>query len=377
MAATATFTTPNGSQAPSAHSLLRKAASPCATASYNELAVTSAVCETPSLFCTVTRQDRTAITLSYHIRFLFASRAGWRILTLIYWRFRFLVILAAVTPPIYLGTSSFTASGWTGSFYPRRLRPAEQLNFYAQHFRTVEVDSTFYACPAEQTVRQWADRTPQGFTFSLKIPQAITHEKALVGCEPELAEFLRTVSLLGHKLGPLVFQFPFFPRTVFEDRHQFLDRLVPFLKSLPAGYKWAIEIRNRNWLDAEFVGLLRDQGVALVLQDASRMPNPGDLKFDPVTTEWTYIRWLGDRKAIEEQTTTWDKTIVDRTAELTRWVDFCYKLLRRGVVTYAYANNHYAGHAPATIEKFKGIWNARGFPPLDSQSPGERQATLF
>ena len=149
-------------------------------------------------------------------------------------------------PPILLGTSSFTASGWAGSFYPKGMRPADYLTFYAEHFHTVEVDSTFYACPSAQTVSNWAARTPEGFTFSVKMPQSITHEKALAGCDAELAEFLKTMDVLGNKLGPIVFQFPFFNRSAFQDRHEFLDRLVPFLAKLPNAYKFALEIRNRQ-----------------------------------------------------------------------------------------------------------------------------------
>jgi uncharacterized protein YecE (DUF72 family) len=279
--------------------------------------------------------------------------------------------------PILLGTSSFTAAGWAGSFYPKGLRPADYLAFYAQHFPTVEVDSTFYACPSAQTVTNWAAQTPEDFLFSVKIPQVITHEKALVGCDAELGEFLKIMDLLGSKLGAIVLQFPFFNRSAFHDRHEFLDRLVPFLKKLPPEHKFAIEIRNRDWLGGDFANLLRDRGIALVLQDRSSMPNPSDLKFDPITTEWTYIRWLGDRKGIEAQTTTWDKAIVDRTAELTRWVDFCYQIMKRGVLSYAYANNHYAGHAPATIEEFRNIWRGKGFPEIPRPQPFHRQASLF
>ena len=74
--------------------------------------------------------------------------------------------------PILLGTSSFAASGWAGSFYPKGMRPAEYLTFYAQHFPAVEVDSTFYACPSVQTVSNWAARTPEGFTFAVKVPRS-------------------------------------------------------------------------------------------------------------------------------------------------------------------------------------------------------------
>ena len=138
--------------------------------------------------------------------------------------------------PILLGTSSFTASGWAGSFYPKGMRAVDYLSFYADHFPAVEVDSTFYACPSLQTGSNWAARTPEGFTFAVKVPQSMTHEKSLAECDAELTEFLKTMDVLGNKLGPIVFQFPFFNKSAFADRHEFLDRLVPFLRKLPAGY---------------------------------------------------------------------------------------------------------------------------------------------
>ncbi len=101
------------------------------------------------------------------------------------------------------------------------------------------------------------------------------------------------------------------------------------------------------------------------------MPRPEELaqKFDPITADWTYIRWLGDRKGIELQTLTWDKIIVDRSAELSSWVDFCYQIKRRGILIYGYANNHYAGHGPATIRHFRDLWRKKGFPQLPEPVP--------
>ena len=119
---------------------------------------------------------------------------------------------AVSVPGMYLGTCAFTAAGWEGTFYPKGMRSADYLAFYAERFPTVEVDSTFYGCPSARTVGNWAARTPEGFLFSVKVPQAFTHEKALVGCDAEFDEFVRTMELLGPKLGPMVFQFPFFDR---------------------------------------------------------------------------------------------------------------------------------------------------------------------
>ena len=115
------------------------------------------------------------------------------------------------------------------------MRPADYLAFYAEHFHTVEVDSTFYACPTARTVENWKARTPEGFIFSVKVPQTITHEKVLLNCDAERREFLDTMGILGDKLGPIVFQFPFFDKWKIKNRHEFTDRLIPFLKKLPTG----------------------------------------------------------------------------------------------------------------------------------------------
>src|ERR1700740_3232525 len=98
------------------------------------------------------------------------------------------------SPRIPLGTSSFTAAGWSGSFYPKGLKSAEYLAYYAEHFNTVEIDSTFYACPSPSTVKGWAQKTPDDFIFSVKVPQTITHVKVLVGCNAEIEQFVQTIS---------------------------------------------------------------------------------------------------------------------------------------------------------------------------------------
>src|SRR5579863_5709614 len=159
---------------------------------------------------------------------------------------------------IRLGTSSFTAAGWENSFYPPGMKPAEYLTYYATKFDTVEVDSTFYRAPSASTVQGWARKTPDNFIFAVKVPQEITHEKILADCDSEFSEFVRTMDLLGEKLGPMLFQFPYFNRGVFTSGAQFVTRLRPFLQKLPKEHKFAIEIRNKNWLDAAFAQLLRD-----------------------------------------------------------------------------------------------------------------------
>ena len=263
----------------------------------------------------------------------------------------------------HIGTSAFTAEGWEGSFYPKDVKPAEYLSFYATKFDTVELDNTFYRTPSISTVQGWNQKTPPGFIFAAKAPQVITHEKVLVDCQDDLKFFLKTMDALGDKLGPLLFQFGYFNQKAFKTQADFLAVFKPFLKRLPKGYQFAVEIRNKNWLNAEFADVLRERGVALTLIDQSWVPRPWELKekFDPVTADFTYVRWLGDRKGIEAETKTWDKAIVDRKSDLKRWVDVLKELVLNKKIrqVFAFANNHYAGHGPATVKMFWDLYNKK------------------
>jgi len=189
-------------------------------------------------------------------------------------------------------------------------------------------------------------------------PQRITHEKVLVDCGAEFSEFLKVMDALGEKLGPLLFQFGYFNKKTFIGVNDFLARLVPFLKKLPKDHKFAVEIRNKSWLVSQFVEALRERCVALALIDQAWMPRPAKWfeKFDPITADFTYVRWLGDRKSIEEQTKVWDKIIVDRRVELSEWVEVLKTVHKRKIQILAFANNHFAGFGPGTIEQFRELW---------------------
>ncbi|MGB7844161.1 MAG: DUF72 domain-containing protein [Candidatus Acidiferrum sp.] len=264
-------------------------------------------------------------------------------------------------PRLLLGTSSFTAAGWEGSFYPSGTKPRDFLSFYASQFQTVEVDSTFYRTPSASTVSNWYLRTPADFVFAAKAPQVVTHEKVLVKCEAEFDEFLDRMQLLDEKLGPMLLQFPRFSKSEMQaeefSRHLrfFLNRV----KDLPT-CRFVVEIRNRTWLDERFTDLLREYNVALALTDTSFMPRPWEMKpgLDLITADFAYVRWLGDRKGIEEQTKTWDKTVVDRRQDLMNWIDVFRSMVanKKILKLFAFANNHYQGHAPATIKLFWDLW---------------------
>jgi len=265
-------------------------------------------------------------------------------------------------PNIYLGTSSFTADGWAGKFYPKGLKTTDYLTHYSKIFRCVEIDSTFYATPAATAVNSWRRKTPADFVFAAKVPKIITHEKVLKDCDAEFQEFRERMSLLNEKLGPMLFQFPLFSKYEFKTGEDFLQRLRSFLAKLPQSpvHQFAVEIRNQGWLDERFLDTLREHSVALALTDASFVARPWESRkpLDWITSDFLYVRWLGHRKQIETITTTWDQVVLDRTGDLKTWVSFLRNMVldKRLRKLFAFANNHYAGFAPATIQQFYELW---------------------
>lgn len=263
-------------------------------------------------------------------------------------------------PNLRLGTSSWSCEDWVGPFYPPGTASADFLGIYAQHFDTVEVDATYYRIPSESMVRNWRARTPPGFTFAAKFPQVITHEKVLRDCRDDLANFLRTMGLLEDRRGPLLLQFPYFNKQAFARPEDFLVRLESFLDLLPGEFRYALEIRNKYWVNAHLLDILRQKRVALAFIDHPWMTPISQLarKPDLVTADFAYIRWLGDRKGIEEKTQHWDRVIIDREAEMRIWIAVIRQLQKRGLNVLGFFNNHYAGFGPGSIALFRKIWES-------------------
>jgi uncharacterized protein YecE (DUF72 family) len=255
---------------------------------------------------------------------------------------------------LLVGSCSFTAPGWEKSFYPPGLKKTAYLGFYAEQFQSVEVDATFYGVPSEKTVRRWYEQTPENFVFACKVPQSITHEACLVDCDDQFGEFVNVMSGLQHKLGPMLFQFPYYSRKASVGSAEFLHRLRAFLPKLPRDLRFAIEIRNKDWVGPELLDVLRNHKVAFALIDHPWMARPSELMRagDIVTSDFVYVRLLGDRYAIEDLTKTWDKTVVDRSRELMEWSAVVDQLLARDLKVYTYVNNHFAGHSPETMREF-------------------------
>jgi len=246
---------------------------------------------------------------------------------------------------LLLGTQGFAFDDWVGPFYPAGTPKTAYLEQYARHFATVEIDSTFYGSPRAQVVQGWRERTPDGFRFAAKFPKLITHDKKLEGAQGDAEAFVGTMQALGDKLAVLTLQF------AYDFTPEKRDELEAFLAALPKGPRYAVELRNRGWLNPELGERLSQHNVALVLQDLHYMP-----KLDWITADFTVIRWLGRRQDIQA----FDRIQIDRTAVLEKWAARVSRFLDEGVDVYGYFNNHFAGHSPASARQFAEML---GYPP--------------
>ncbi len=237
---------------------------------------------------------------------------------------------------IYLGTQGWLYKSWVGSFYPDKTPASKFLAEYSRRFRAVEIDSTAYGTPRTSTVQQWYQNTPADFRFTAKFPQLITHDKMLKDAESETAHFLATMKLLGEKLGPLLIQFPY------QFKPDQFERLADFLEALPTDVRYAVEVRHRGWLTDEFYDLLAQRHIGFALTDYAYMP-----RIERVTTDFTYIRWLGTRRDVPDSE--YDQVRIQRDADLDRWSQVIARLLDKGTVVWGFANNHYQGHSPTTV----------------------------
>jgi uncharacterized protein YecE (DUF72 family) len=180
---------------------------------------------------------------------------------------------------VYVGTSGYSYKEWKGQFYPDKISPKEMLRFYSEHFGTVEINNTFYHMPTESVLASWVEQVPDDFVFAFKAPQVITHLKRLRNVGQETEYLLRTLSVLGERLGPILFQFP-------KSFHADHSTLKDFLPLIPRTMSCAFEFRSPSWLDAGIHDLLRERGCSLCIADSDENQTNEII----ATAPWGYLR---------------------------------------------------------------------------------------
>ena len=253
---------------------------------------------------------------------------------------------------IRIGSCTWAFEDWRGVFYPRDVPESHWLQFYADYFPTVEVDSTFHAVPSENSVRRWTEATPANFRFTCKLPRQITHIRRLRDCAAELNSFLHAIEPLAAKLQVILIQLP--PSLRPGDGKQALRK---FLTQLPRDFRFAIEFRNAGWHRPQFIRLVEKYRICWVWADTTPLNerNLAPFEFLPCTTDFLYLRLLGDYATKYDvdggHVHRYEKLLWKREAALESWSVKIQRHLPDVRSVWAFAGNHFEGFAPETCQR--------------------------
>jgi uncharacterized protein YecE (DUF72 family) len=235
---------------------------------------------------------------------------------------------------LFIGTSGYSYQHWKGIFYPSDLPQARWLEFYCEHFDTVELNVTFYRLPKQQVFASWFQRTPPDFCFAAKGSRFITHIKKLKDCGQPLQVFKENAASLGEKLAVILWQLP--PNLQYNG-----ERLEEFCQLLNAEYpekRHTFEFRHESWLNEECFDILKAHGFALCIPVAPELPCQ-----EQMTAPFSYIRFHGGTSRKDSSYT--DNELQQWSAKIKQW------LKQRDV--YAYFNNDAHAFAIANAKKLK------------------------
>jgi uncharacterized protein YecE (DUF72 family) len=236
------------------------------------------------------------------------------------------------SPKWRIGTSGWGYPHWKRIFYPSDVARSKWLDFYGNHFDTVEVNATFYRLPGAKTFHEWYRRTPENFLWSVKASKYLTHTKRLKDPEEPLSRLYEAAQGLKEKLGPILFQLP--PSLSF-DR----DLFISFCESLGRSNRHVLEIRHKSWIHHSVFEILKENNIAFCISDtAGRYPY-----HEEITADFLYIRLHGSQKLYASEYS---------EAELQAWAR---KIRDWSMDTYAYFDNDFQGYAVENAKRLKKI----------------------
>jgi uncharacterized protein YecE (DUF72 family) len=238
---------------------------------------------------------------------------------------------------LQIGCSGWNYNHWRdGVFYPPRLPTRRWLEFYAQHFDTVEVNATFYRLPRPSAVANWVEQSPPDFCFAVKSSRYLTHIKRLRDEGAGIRRFYACIDALvrSPKLGPVLWQLP-------ESFRRDDERLAGALERLPPG-RHCFEFRHASWFVPEVYELLRARGVALVIGDHPQRP----FQTHELTADWTFVRFHSGKRGRAGNYS---------ERELREWAARIGEWRARELDIYAYFNNDWLGFAPRNALRLKEL----------------------
>ena len=280
---------------------------------------------------------------------------------------------------IHLGTSSWQFDDWKGVFYPSDLPKLEQLSYYAQHFCTVEVNTSFYGLPKPSTLIHWLESVPPGFTFALKFPRAISHDKRLVDCEQESKAYLEVLRSLGEAAAPGFLQLP--PDFTRARHGRALANYLDWLATQASDLRLAVEVRSADLMTPALIKFLAERGLGYVLVDRVGTPDLFATWWEAtqqvaaqVRPQFAFIRWIGDDK---EGPAGNDQLVAPRDEQLAQWAQQLAQLANSGLAVYGYMHNPYEGHSPASLhrlhEQLGKVIELPAWSPVSQPQPAQAQ----
>jgi len=240
---------------------------------------------------------------------------------------------------IKIGCTGWSYQGWLGTFYPKNLKNSEWLKYYSQLFEITEINSTFYRIPTQEIVRRWNIDTPRHFRFTAKFPSIITHEKRLDRVNSEVFSFLASLSPIYEKVSALVLQLP--PSLSFVEAK---PRLEILFEMLPDDFLYPIEGRHESWFSQEAIAYLKQNNHCLVWNEVAGVNNPM-----PITSDYLYIRLIGDRSIPESEFGKVSKSKSELINQLAKKLQGIKDIPLAMIIT----NNHFEGFGPATANSFR------------------------
>jgi uncharacterized protein YecE (DUF72 family) len=282
-----------------------------------------------------------------------------------------------------IGTCSWKYDSWRGLVYEDvDKKNRNYLEEYAERFDTVEVDQWFWSLydspkpklPDPWVVEEYAQSVPEGFRFTVKVPNSITlthhyrksKDQPMVPnrlfLSPDLFDgFLKTLEPIKEKLGVLMFQFEYLNRQKMPSQMEFEKQFAAFLSGVSRDVPLALELRNPNYLNRRHFDFLERHNLLHVFMQGYYMPDVVETyrKYRPYRGDTAVVRLMGpDRKKIEEKSGgKWMQIFDSRDAELERIVAMLKEMAGTGVKIFVNVNNHYEGSAPLTIQKLKSMLN--------------------
>ncbi|MFW6107476.1 MAG: DUF72 domain-containing protein [bacterium] len=249
---------------------------------------------------------------------------------------------------IAVGTSGFRYADWRGRFYPDDLAEDQMLAYYARHFRTVELNFTYYGIPDPRVIERMVERTPEGFTFWAKANEATTHRRDR-SAAPQFNDAVAPAREAG-RLAGILFQFPYSFHNTQRNR-RYLACLADDFPHDPL----VVEFRNAQWAKDAALGFLRHHGLGYCCVDEpdleGLMPRAA-----VATAPVAYVRFHSrDASKWYEGGGKERYNYLYGRDELEEWVPKTQKLAEKAEDVYIFFNNCHAGHAAVNAEQFKQL----------------------